>query len=204
MKLKWYGHACFLVETAEGSVVFDPYAPAYVPGLSLPELCADAVVLSHGHHDHNYSKAVALSGKKPSFTLKSFDSFHDDANGTLRGKNQISLIEAEGLRLVHCGDLGEIPEKAVLDALMGADVLLVPVGGHYTIDAKTAAEFSELIGAKLVVPMHYKGENFGFDVLTSVDAFLNLRRDVKFIDSNELEISAPVPSMTAVLRCPVN
>ena len=106
MKITWCGHSCFLVETREGSAVLDPYAPGSVPGVSLPALTADAVLCSHGHRDHGYTEGVRLSGKPAAFSVKTIPCFHDDKGGSLRGENLIRVIEAEGLRIAHLGDLG--------------------------------------------------------------------------------------------------
>lgn len=92
MKLIWYGHACFELKSSSGSVVFDPYCPGSVPGLSLPELNADAVICSHGHSDHNCSEAVKLSGREPEFKVTQIPVFHDDRGGRLRGKNLCSIV----------------------------------------------------------------------------------------------------------------
>ena len=126
MKLTWYGHSCFLLETAEGSVVFDPYAPGSVPGVELPRgLTADAVHCSHGHKDHGYAAGVTLSGRKPGFVLQSIPCFHDDRRGALRGENRITVLEAEGLRLAHLGDLGHALSPEQLAVLGRIDVLLI-------------------------------------------------------------------------------
>ena len=106
MKLTWYGHACFKLETASGSVVFDPYAPGSVPGLALPEITADAVVCSHRHSDHYCPEAVTLTGSEPSFAMCSIPTFHDECMGAKRGDNLITVVTAEGLTVAHCGDLG--------------------------------------------------------------------------------------------------
>ena len=96
MKLTWCGHSCFLLESRSGSVVFDPYAPGSVPGLVLPTLRADAVICSHEHADHFYPEGVELSGRKPDFEIRQFDCWHDDAKGAKRGKNMMTLVEADG------------------------------------------------------------------------------------------------------------
>ena len=145
MKLTWYGHSCFLLETAEGSVVFDPYAPGSVPGLKLPPLRADAVLCSHGHRDHGFAGAVRLSGKEPAFRVTKIDCFHDEKRGALRGVNTIHIVEAEGRRIAHLGDLGHELSTEQLAALGRIDVLLIPVGGYYTIDAKTACRVAEAV-----------------------------------------------------------
>ncbi|MBR0353935.1 MAG: MBL fold metallo-hydrolase [Oscillospiraceae bacterium] len=204
MKLTWYGHSCFLLETAEGSVVFDPYAPGAVPGVALPEdLTADTVVCSHGHKDHGYAAGVKLSGRKPGFRVKQLDCWHDDRQGALRGKNTITVIEAEGRRIAHLGDLGHELSPAQLTALGRVDLLLIPVGGHYTIDAKTADRVARKIGAALTVPMHYRGPGFGYSVIGPVEDFLALCDEVVRLDSSEMDPELIRGPVTVLLRCPV-
>lgn len=202
MKLTWYGHACFLVETAEGSVVFDPYAPGSVPGLTLPPLRADAVACSHGHRDHGYAAGVALSGRKPGFTLRTIPCFHDDRGGALRGENRITVLEAEGLRLVHLGDLGHALSAEQLAAVGRPDVLLIPVGGHYTIGPAEAEALVRVLRPRLTIPMHYRGEGFGYDVIGPVEDFTGRFGHVTRWPSNGLD-PAEAGEGVVVLRCPV-
>ena len=202
MKLTWYGHSCFSLETKEGSAVFDPYAPGCVPGCVLPALTGDAVFCSHNHNDHNFSAAVTLSGRTPAFSVSFLDCFHDDKRGLLRGKNRITVLDAEGLRVAHLGDLGHMLGDRQLKALGKVDVLLLPVGGYYTIDAVTAAELAVKLGARVVIPMHYRGEGFGYDVLDTVDAFAARAADVRRFAANGIEITEDTPSMTAILKHP--
>lgn len=184
MKITWYGHACFKIETAEGSLVLDPYAPGSVPGLSLPALMADKVLCSHGHSDHNYTEAVTLSGREPALRISRLPCFHDGERGRLRGKNLISVIEAEGLRLAHLGDLGHMLAPSQLAALGRVDVLLVPVGGFYTIDARQAQALCTALRPGIVVPMHYRAGSCGLSNVAPVADFLRLRSDVVFADSS--------------------
>lgn len=200
MKLTWYGHSCYLLETAEGSAVFDPYAPGSVPGVILPALTADAVYCSHGHGDHNYADGVTLTGRTPSFKVERIPSFHDGVKGVLRGKNLITVIESEGKRVVHLGDLGHPLTKEQIEAVGRVDVLLVPVGGHFTIDAETAHEVVKALCPQVTVPMHYRGEGFGYGVIGPVEPFLALSENVKYYDTNVLAV--PDERVTAVLRCP--
>ena len=172
MKLTWYGHSCFLLETAEGSVVFDPYAPGSVPGLALPELTADAVLCSHGHRDHGFAEAVRLSGKQPAFRVTAIDSFHDDKRGLLRGKNTIYVVEAEGKRVAHLGDLGHELNEKQLAALGKIDLLLIPVGGFFTIGPEEACAVLEQLQPRVAVPMHYRRGGMGYDVLSTLESFL--------------------------------
>lgn len=204
MKLTWYGHSCFLLETKEGSVVFDPYEPGYVPGLSLPPLEADLCLCSHDHGDHNYSAAVRLSGCRPELKVGKFECFHDDKQGMMRGKNTMHLVEAEGRRVLHMGDLGHMPGAELLERLGHVDLLMIPVGGYYTIDAAQAAAVVRSLEPGLVVPMHYKGEGFGFEVLSTVEDFTDRMDRVKCLDTNVLEPDWSVDHRTVVLKCPLS
>lgn len=199
MKIIWYGHSCFKLESREGSVVFDPYAPGKVPGLKLPAITADAVICSHAHTDHNYSEAVTLTGKRPGFAVKQIRSFHDDRKGVQRGENLITAVDAEGMRIVHLGDLGHLPDAELIEALGSVDVLLVPVGGYYTIDARTAAAVVSELKPRVTIPMHYRGEGFGFDVISTADEFISLSDDVKYFYTNEIIITPDTTAMTAIL-----
>lgn len=202
MKLTWLGHSCFLVETAEGSAVLDPYAPGSVPGLRLPEVTADLVLCSHGHRDHGYREGVRLSGKKPLLSVSTLDTWHDDRGGALRGPNTVHILEAEGLRLVHLGDLGHMLSEAQIAALGRVDLLLIPVGGHYTIGPETAAELAKAIGAGVTVPMHYRGVGFGYGVIGPVEDFLAGQERVLRLESNVLRPEALEPPVIAVPKCP--
>lgn len=174
MKLTWYGHACFKLETAEGSVVFDPYESGYLPNLKLPGICADAVICSHGHGDHSAAGAVTLTGNTPSFKLTQIPCFHDEVGGRKRGKNLITVVEAEGKKIAHMGDIGHQLNGEQLSLLKGADVLMIPVGGVYTVDAKGAKKLIEKIQPKHIVPMHYRAGNAGLQNVAPLDDFLAL------------------------------
>ena len=177
MKLTWYKHACFALESAEGSVVFDPYENGYLPGFTLPQLSADLCLSSHRHGDHYAPGAVQLSGKEPAFTVTQLPCFHDEVQGKKRGGNLISIVEAEGLRICHMGDIGHMLGKEQLMQMGRVDVLLLPVGGVYTVDAKGAKALADTVSARVIVPMHYRmGEN-GLQNVAPVDDFLALYPD---------------------------
>ena len=203
MIITWYGHSCFLAETAEGSALLDPYAPGSVPGLCLPELEADLVLCSHGHSDHGWREGVKPSGREAKLHVEKLATFHDERQGALRGPNTVHVLESEGLRLVHLGDLGHMLSDEQIAALGRVDILLIPVGGYYTIGPDTAAELAEKLHPAITVPMHYRGEGFGYEVIGPVEDFLRRRDRVLRLDTNILrpgELETPV---TAVLRCPV-
>lgn len=203
MTLTWYGHSCFKLEGAQGSVVFDPYEPGYVPGLALPEgLSADAVICSHAHGDHGYAAGVALTGRKPDFTVERMETFHDEAQGAKRGRNTVSTVTAEGLRIVHMGDIGHMLSAEQCAALAGADALMIPVGGYYTVDARTAMRIVRAIRPRAVIPMHYRGAGFGFDVLAGVEDFIALSDNVRRLGTNVLTLPINDAPVTVVLKCP--
>ena len=202
MKLTWLGHSCFLVETAEGSAVFDPYAPGSVPGLCMPEVTADTAICSHDHDDHNWSAGVKLTGRVPGFTTRQLHTWHDEAQGCLRGPNTITVLEAEGLRVAHLGDLGHKLSEEQVQAIGPVDVLLIPVGGYFTIGPETAWKTAKAINARIVVPMHYRGAGFGYEVIGPVEDFLALVENVQRLDTNVLEPEKLEGPVVAVLRCP--
>lgn len=188
--LTWYGHSCFCLDLGPGgSVIFDPYGPGSVPGTELPEkLEADMVLCSHQHGDHNAAGRVRLTGKKPAFRLTLLDSFHDPDKGAKRGENKIALVEYEGFRAVHLGDLGCALSGTQIDALREADLLLIPVGGFFTIGPDEAAAVCEQLQPRVIVPMHYRRGEMGFNVLTPLDAFTGRYAGCTEVPGNVLEI----------------
>ena len=200
MKLTWYGHSCFLLESRGGSVVFDPYAPGKIPGWRLPPLEADAVICSHGHTDHGYAEGVHLSGAVYGGEILRIPSFHDDCGGALRGENTITLVADEGLRAVHMGDIGCALTAEQIEALGRVDLLMIPVGGHYTVDAAEAWEIARALKAALIVPMHYRGRGFGFPVISTVKPFLKLAGNVKEIAGMSYTVDLADAPATIVFR----
>jgi len=182
MIITWQGHSCFKIQDKIGpdglTVVTDPFDKEV--GLKVPNFEADIVTISHDHHDHN--NAGALRGQP--FVIKSageYDvkgvmvegiaSYHDDKEGKERGGNIIYRIEMDDISIVHLGDLGQVLDNAQLEKLAGTDILLIPVGGKYTLDAKKAVEVISQIEPRLVIPMHYKTKDSKIDV-EGVDKFV--------------------------------
>lgn len=200
MKLTWYGHSCFMIESRAGRVVFDPYADGSVPGLTLKPLTADLVLCSHGHADHAGEDKVTLTGEQTDYTVETLGCWHDDANGQKRGENLIRIVSGGGARVCHLGDVGHMLSKGQIKVIGHVDALLIPVGGFYTIDAATARELADAIDAQLVIPMHYRGEGFGYDVIETVQPFLDLTKNVEFVDGSSIELPDFGAPRTVVLK----
>lgn len=205
MKIIWNGHSCFTLQTAQGSVVIDPFQDNYVPGCGVIRPVADAVFCSHGHNDHGCAEVVRLTGTPHSVSVATVPSWHDEVQGAKRGANLIHIFSAEGMKAVHLGDLGcELSEEQIT-AIGQPDILFVPVGGFYTIDAVQAKTVVDQLSPRIVVPMHYKGEGFGYDVLTPVDNFLALcAGTVKILSGNEFEVTPDTPAQVIVPALPNN
>ncbi len=160
MKIEWLGHSAFRIIGSK-TIVTDPYDGV---GLDFPAVSADIVTVSHGHHDHNATEKVsgepavvsdAGEHRIGDVTVTGYNTFHDDCEGAKRGRNVAYRITMDGLSVVHLGDLGCLPTHAVLKALENADILLIPVGGNYTIDGETAAKLAKTLAPRTVIPMHY-------------------------------------------------
>lgn len=159
------GHAKFLIELENGHrIVTDPFDPS--TGYAVGAVQADTVLVSHGHHDHSavetvkgYTQVIDAPGVhtiSPDIKVTGVAGFHDDVQGAKRGRNVMYLIEAEGMRVVHLGDLGHLLDEEQVEALGPVDVLMIPVGGFFTIDAETAREVCAQLKARVILPMHYR------------------------------------------------
>jgi L-ascorbate metabolism protein UlaG (beta-lactamase superfamily) len=171
MTLTWLGHSCFCLEEDGYRLVLDPYSD--VDGYPPLHTQAHEVLVSHDHFDHNHVEAVELLAKRSSpFTVRKVETFHDDQQGALRGKNTIHIIRGGGLTVAHLGDLGHPLSREQAEAVGKCDLLMVPVGGFFTLDAAGAAAAVEALGGGTVVPMHYRLPPYGFPKTAEVGAFL--------------------------------
>lgn len=166
MIITWHGQSCFKIQGDRATIVTDPFGPNY--GLKVPRLAADIVTISHDHDDHNNSQAVKPTDDKDVFVIDTpgefeskgvfiygVPSFHDNKQGAERGLNNIYRIEIDGISIGHLGDLGHLLENGQIERLEGVDILMVPVGGTYTIDGKEATKIISQIEPRIVIPMHY-------------------------------------------------
>ncbi len=201
MKIKWYGHAAFLLTTATGTrIIIDPYrSGAFGGALSYGKITdeADVVLTSHDHDDHNYTDdiggkfqrlAAAGTYELEGLTVRAVETFHDASEGKERGENLVFVVEADGLRVVHLGDLGHALSTETLRRIGRADVLLIPVGGFYTIDAKEAALIMGALGPAVTVPMHFKTEKCDFPI-AGVEEFVKGKSQVRVAEGAEIEVT---------------
>ena len=184
MNIKYLGHSSFLIKTKGASVVTDPFDPKMV-GLKFPRTEADIVTISHHHRDHNYLEGIKGEPlvvdwpgefEKMNVRVYGFQNYHDKSKGQERGENILYKIDAENITVLHCGDLGVIPDQKFLDEIGDIDILLIPVGGFFTINADEAKELAHMIEPSIIIPMHYNSKLLNqenFKNLLPVDDFLN-------------------------------
>ena len=199
--IEWYGHACFTITAGSGArIVIDPFDPKKFP-YSLPEGPATLAFASHDHSDHNYLSGIeyrlgvkggqggaigtdplktipgygtyTFSEDSTDYVLRVVPSFHDEKKGEERGHNIISVWEVDGLRIAHLGDLGCALDEKQIGAIGRPDVLLIPVGGYYTINAEQARAVVKQLSPRVVVPMHFRTKTLGDKVpISTADEFL--------------------------------
>lgn len=178
MDITWHGHANFTIKAGGTTLVIDPFSGI---GLPEPKLSADVLLISHDHDDHNNTEGVSgnpylidMPGEYESHgvMIEGIPTYHDAKQGEERGKNIVFSLIVEDIHVVHCGDLGHNLDEATLERLGNVDILLIPVGGHFTIDAKTAVDVIKKIQPRVTVPMHYLVPGLGLDVLAPVETFL--------------------------------
>ena len=200
MTLTWCGHSCFVYDTDEGTVVFDPYEPDYVPGLHFPTVAGDVILCSHQHNDHNYAEGVINSRRMPGFKVETIETYHDEQQGAARGNNTIHIVDTFGYRLAHLGDLGHMLSPQQLSQLGHIDVLLIPVGGFYTIDAVTAKALCDAVQPRIIVPMHYRRGNMGFAEIAELEDFLALFEHYTEIDGYSTELDSSLSGVVVFSR----
>jgi len=198
LKISWLGHSCFKIEDDSGKVVVtDPFAESV--GYPVPKIRADVVTVSHEHYDHNNVKAIQGDpavvrgpGEKTAAGMK-FEgtaTYHDEKKGKLRGENTIFCFEMDGVRVCHLGDLGHLLGEKEAKALGDVDVMMIPVGGTFTLDAGGAKKVVGMIKPKIAIPMHFKTPALTFEV-DSVDRFLSgqkVERPGKSITEDDLPV----------------
>lgn len=192
MNISWYGHSCFKIQTktkrgGDDIIIFtDPFDKSI--GLRRPQGQANIVTVSHAHPDHNDVELlkgdffVADSPGEYSIqgvTIEGIDSFHDEQEGALRGRNTIFVFESEDLRICHLGDLGHELTDEQVETIGDVDVLMIPVGGTYTLDSKGAKKVVGQIEPRIILPMHYKIDGLELDIEDETEFCNELGASVK-------------------------
>lgn len=191
MQLIWYGHSCFLIKTDTGKrILMDPFENSIGYGNNFPK--SDLITISHSHFDHSYLNSINEKTKiinKLGFfdmnfiTLEGISSYHDKCNGAKRGPNIIYILKINNLIICHLGDLGHIPSNLILEQLKNIDVLLIPIGGHFTLNGFDAAKLCNLLSPKYIIPMHYKTNSTSL-YLDDPKTFITSMKNIKKINSN--------------------
>jgi L-ascorbate metabolism protein UlaG (beta-lactamase superfamily) len=197
MKIKWLGHACFLITSDKGTrIITDPFK---VEGMTYKEVTqeADIVTSSHAHNDHSNTDRVKgspliIRGKVDKTVkdvkIRAVPTYHDDKEGRERGPNLAFCFEVDGINICHMGDLGHLLEKQEIDSIGKVDVLLVPVGGVFTLEAGQAVQLCGMLKPAIAIPMHYKTEHCTWLKCTA-DDFVSGYDNYRKLSTDEIELA---------------
>ena len=212
MKIKWLGHASFLITSDSGvRVITDPYNRGGGVDYGQIEETADIVTVSHKHKDHNNVGAVkgkpVVIDAPEAKNVKGIEflgvpCYHDGAKGAQRGPNIAFCFTVDDVRVCHLGDLGHELDAGKVKEIGAVDVVLIPVGGFYTIDARQAGAVSEALKPKVVIPMHVRTAKCDYPI-AGVEDFLKGRKNVTRVAASETEIKKdklPSETETVVLQ----
>jgi L-ascorbate metabolism protein UlaG (beta-lactamase superfamily) len=209
LKVKWLGHASFLISSEAGlKIITDPYPQG--SGLSYTPIneAADIVTMSHDHFDHNNVSSVP--GKPQVITgsgvktiegvqFRGIDTYHDGSQGKERGPNTAFCFSVDGINLCHLGDLGHRLSQEQISEIGSIDILFIPIGGVFTIDAKMAGTVVNDLKPKIVMPMHYKTVKCDWP-LNTVDDFVVDKKNVNRMNSSEIEFKGgKLPEVTEIV-----
>ena len=214
MNIKYLGHAAFAITSDAGlKIITDPYEVNEELGLTYGEIneSADIVTVSHDHFDHGNVAAVRgnpevvrRTGRSTAkgIEFKGIASYHDEAKGRLRGNNIIFCFELDGIKVCYLGDLGHLLDDKQVAEIGSVDILFIPVGGYYTIDAKAATEVCNQLKPRIIIPMHYKTEK-GIPNIVGVDEFIKGKNNVTRLDTSQKEFKQgelPATAQIIVLK----
>lgn len=198
MRLRWQGHSCFEFDDGTRTVVIDPHDGKSI-GIKPPFATANVVLMTHNHYDHNVARIIRGTHKDFLSTEGYFDAAgmefegiltcHDAAGGEERGFNIMYQFTMDGMRFCHCGDIGSIPDKNVIERIKGCDMLFIPTGEVITMEMDDVKRFIELVNPNIIVPMHYRVGGLTLPI-HSIDAFLDIiPEDAVDYVGNEIEFT---------------
>jgi L-ascorbate metabolism protein UlaG (beta-lactamase superfamily) len=212
MKIKWYGHSAFQIITENGiRIIIDPYESgafggSFAYGRINDE--ADIVLTSHDHGDHNYVKDIqgkfvhikeAGQYEEKGIKIRAIPTFHDKSQGHERGTNLVFVVSADDMVVAHLGDLGHTLDGNTLQSIGKVDILLLPVGGFYTIDAKEATKVMDDIGPAITIPMHYKTGSVAMPI-GDLEGFIKDKKKVKEVNASEIIMNkAKLPIISEII-----
>jgi L-ascorbate metabolism protein UlaG (beta-lactamase superfamily) len=209
MRVKWLGHACFLITSKDGfRVITDPYAVGGGINYSPIKETADVVVVSHGHDDH--SNVSAVQGKPEvvkgngiktakGVQFRGIATYHDATHGGQRGPNTSFCFIIDDIKLCHLGDLGHVLSREQVSEIGAVDILFVPVGGFFTIDASAASQVCDQLEPKIIIPMHFKTPKCAYSI-ADVEDFLKGKKNVRRIENTEVDFEPEeLPATTEIM-----
>lgn len=202
MRITWIGHSCFKIEKDGYRIIIDPYKDGSVPGLQPVRETAEMVICTHEHGDHFGRENIIMAEERENpFSVTVLQSYHDDDRGKKRGRTNIIILDDGEKRVVHLGDLGCDPGEDILEQIKNPDVLLMPVGGFYTIDAEQAAELARKIKPRITIPMHYRDDKagFGYGEIETVKRFAESMNPVIYTEKSVLDTDEEGNEGTVIL-----
>ena len=206
MTVQWLGHACFRISHGGYTVVIDPYNHRFTEGYPELHTTADMLLVSHEHYGHNFREAVKLSGRGSfscPFNVSSFEVDHDGGGGLLRGRCLVHVLEADGIRVAHMGDIGTQLDGGELSKLMNLDALIVTAGSLTALPSQEIWRMFEELYPRVLIPMHYRDGVRGPRRLETVDALINYFEDPSFAvhyNTDTIEITHDSVPQIAVLK----
>ncbi|MBS3788174.1 MBL fold metallo-hydrolase [Candidatus Bipolaricaulota bacterium] len=215
LTFEWYGQACFKIEN-QSTVVTDPHDGETIGLNPPPANIADLVTISHRHHDHSSgedivtregSTVIKNSGSytEQGVSIKGIDSFHDKVRGSKRGENVIFVFEMEGRKICHLGDLGHQLGEEDIEKIGSIDVLLIPVGGNYTINGSEAADLTKWLNPQVVIPIHFLVEGLTVEISGLEEFIGEIRTKYEVKEENVLKLDGiPEVKQAVQLECLAN
>ena len=206
MNIQWLGHACFRITHGGWALLIDPYNSDYTAGYPKLRVKADKLLVSHEHYGHNYRMGVVLSGRPESecpFAISSFEVWHDNMRGITRGQSLVHILEADGIKLVHMGDVGTQLLAGEVRTIQNADALMVTAGSCTGLPSQEVWRLCEEVFPRVIIPMHYRFGEHGARRLEHVDElihYFNAPGFARYYESDTITLTGEEEPQLAVLK----